>query len=103
MLKEISNREAQGIIEAGGTHYVLDVRTPAEYAEGHIPNVHFLNVQDPAFAEEVKNLPTDKPWLVYCRSGARSSSATRYMNQIGFDATNVQGGIMAWQGAVVQD
>ena len=101
-MKEIENAEAQNLIETGADYYVLDVRTPAEYAEGHIPNVLHIDVQSPAFPEKVAELAKDKPYLVYCRSGARSAAASKYMTSLGYDATNVKGGILAWKGEVVQ-
>lgn len=102
-MKEIANAEAQSLIESGADYYVLDVRTPGEYASSHIPNVMHLDVQSPDFADKVTELPKDKPYLVYCRSGARSAAATKYMTSIGYDATNVMGGIMAWKGEVVEE
>ena len=78
---------------------LLDVRTPEEYREGHIPTSHNVPLQDlerVAFVAE----DMDAPLFVYCHSGARSRQATLLLQQMGY--TNVQniGGITAYTGAV---
>ncbi len=82
---------------------LLDVRTPQEYAEGHIENAQLKNVFDnfDAVAEELaKKYGTDKPVLVYCRSGRRSMTAAQTLKEKGFKTIyNLQGGIIEWTSA----
>ncbi len=82
---------------------ILDVRSEAEFEDGHIPNAELLNIQDPhGFMEGLSQLDTSKSYFVYCRSGARSAQACMLMKQEGLDTTyNLIGGILEWKGAVV--
>lgn len=73
---------------------LLDVRTPDEYAEGHLAGSINVDVFDPAFLEAIQalDLPTDGPVYLYCRSGARSGQATAALRSLGHDgAVNVGG------------
>lgn len=76
---------------------ILDVRTPEEYASGHIPGAVNINVFDSDFMQKV-DAQTDKsrPVAVYCRSGKRSANAATQMSKAGYDVTNLKGGINAW-------
>ena len=78
---------------------LLDVRTPQEYAQGHIPGSKNIPLQTLHDAEAaVKDKGT--PLFVYCQSGARSSQAASLLKQMGYtNVTNI-GGIAAWRGKV---
>ena len=78
---------------------LLDVRTPQEYREGHIPgrkNVPLQQLDKISFVADNKNIPL----FVYCYSGSRSRQAASMLQHMGY--TNVQniGGIAAYQGKV---
>lgn len=80
---------------------LLDVRTPGEYREGHIPGATLIDVMGPAFATKVEELDKSKSYYVYCRSGGRSGSACAAMAKMGFEKLyNLSGGISAWTGPV---
>jgi len=74
----------QNDVSAGGQ--LLDVRTPAEYAEGHIEGASNWSVQR-IQAGELPAVAKDKPVYVYCQSGNRSSQATAALKAAGF--TNI--------------
>ena len=80
---------------------LLDVRTPEEYAEGHIEGSRNIPLQN---IERTESVIIDKstPLFVHCRSGARSSQATSILKRMGY--TNVEdiGGIMSYRGKVVK-
>lgn len=79
---------------------ILDVRTPAEWAQGIIPGAKKMNLHDPDFTTQLQALDMDRPVLVYCRSGARSENAMKLMVKMGFkEVYNLEGGILAWQSA----
>ncbi|KAB7745179.1 rhodanese-like domain-containing protein [Nostocoides sp. F2B08] len=79
---------------------ILDVRTPEEFAEGHIPGAVNIDVQAPDFASQVAALDPHVPYAVYCRSGNRSQVALDLMAQMGVtDAYHLGGGVGAWQQA----
>lgn len=76
---------------------VLDVRTPAEIAQGKIQGAMELDFTSPDFAQKVSQLDKSKTYLVYCRSGNRSGQACSMMQQQGFSKLyNLRGGMIAW-------
>ncbi len=77
---------------------LIDVREPDEWQEGHVAGARHIPLGDlPARLAEV---PRDRPVLLLCRSGNRSGRATALLREQGYDqATNVAGGITAWQRA----
>jgi phage shock protein E len=74
---------ATAALEAGAT--VIDVRTPDEYAAGHVDGAKMVNIQDPTFAAEIAELDPEVTYVVYCRSGNRSATAAEEMRAIGLD------------------
>lgn len=81
---------------------IIDVRTPGEVADGYIPGTkYFMDYNGGAFESEYKSLDTSKTYIVYCRSGKRSSSASNQMIQAGFKKVyNLEGGISNWTGDI---
>jgi rhodanese-related sulfurtransferase len=79
---------------------VLDVREQAEYAQSHILNARWLPLsQLEARAGEIEKFK-DKPLIVYCASGNRSSTAASVLTKRGFSrVVNLAGGFVAWQQA----
>lgn len=76
---------------------VVDVRTPAEFAEGHISRAVVADIQDASFGNVVAQLDRSATYLVYCHSGNRSGQATAFMAELGFTNVNdLDGGISAW-------
>ncbi|MCI0481161.1 MAG: rhodanese-like domain-containing protein [Candidatus Dadabacteria bacterium] len=102
-VKEIEAEEARVIIEEkkGSTEFViLDVRTAGEYSGGHIEGSTNIDVKSESFKEEVGKLDRSKTYLVHCRSGSRSETAVKIMEEIGFtDIYEMNGGILGWQDA----
>jgi len=82
---------------------VLDVRTEAEYKEGHLPNAILIDVNSPEFAEKIEQLDENKTYLIYCRSGKRSEKALKLMHQAGLPNTyHLKGGYLNWKGKTEQ-
>jgi rhodanese-related sulfurtransferase len=76
---------------------IIDVRTPEEYAEGHIENSVLINISADDFETEIGQLDRDGKYLVYCRSGGRSSRAVDIMQELGFlEVYELASGINAW-------
>ncbi len=79
---------------------ILDVRTPEEFAEGHIAGATVLDFYSASFADDLAQLDRSVPYLVYCHSGNRSGKATQAMQQLGFTTVyDVAGGVTAWEAA----
>ena len=76
---------------------VLDVRTPEEFAEGHLKDAKNLNFNDPAFAQNIQSLDKSKPVFVYCLAGGRSTKAAEMLAAQGFkEVYNMEDGYMKW-------
>lgn len=79
---------------------IVDVRTPQEFADGHLAGAVNIDVSSPDFAARLSALDPGAPYAVYCRSGNRSAAALAAMSQLGFSAAyHLGGGIGAWQEA----
>ena len=89
----------QGVEEYGGLEgaVLLDVRTPQEYREGHIPGSVNVPLQSLSTADQIP-AGKDAPLFVYCHSGARSSQAIRLLAGMGYTNTKNIGGIAAYTG-----
>lgn len=77
---------------------VLDVRTPAEFASGHLPRAQNIDIEGPDFAARIAALDKKATYTVYCHSGNRSATTLEQMAAADFThALDLAGGIIAWQ------
>jgi len=78
---------------------LVDVRTPSEFAEGHLVDALLIDVGNDSFMEEVtQQLDKSRPVAVYCRTGRRSGQAADKLASNGYEVVNLKGGISAWKG-----
>jgi rhodanese-related sulfurtransferase len=78
----------------------LDVRTPGEFAEGHIQGAQLIDFQSGNFENEIASLDKNVTYAVYCRSGSRSGEAVKVMHDAGFqNIFNLNGGVIDWANA----
>jgi rhodanese-related sulfurtransferase len=91
-MPEVSPSQAQELIASGAQ--LVDVRTNAEYAAGHIGGA--LNVPLADVQSEAAGLDREKPLVVYCRSGERSGLAADAFAASGWDAHSIEGGLLQW-------
>jgi len=76
---------------------ILDVRTPEEFASGHIQGAVNIDFNSGDFANEITRLNPSETYAVYCRSGSRSGQAASIMHKAGFhDVSNLNGGVIDW-------
>lgn len=79
---------------------LLDVRTQAEWDEGHLKGATLITVTEDGFLDKAKSqLDPKKPVLVYCRSGKRSATAAKQLRAAGFTVYDLDGGIITWKAA----
>ena len=99
--RQIDMDEAIAMMEAENDYIILDVRTPEEFSEKHIPGA--INVANETIgSEEIPELPDkDQLILVYCRSGNRSKQASEKLVALGYTNIIEFGGINDWPGEVV--
>jgi rhodanese-related sulfurtransferase len=78
---------------------LIDVRTPGEYDESHIPGSRNIDMYSPTFMQEIEQLDRKAPIYLYCRSGNRSGTVLSAMKQIGFEKVyHLAHGILDWNG-----
>jgi rhodanese-related sulfurtransferase len=87
-------------LKSSPTAILLDVRTPEEYAAGHLAQAKNIDWNGSNFEKQVASLNKSNPVFVYCLSGGRSASAASKMRSMGFKSvTELDGGMRKWQGA----
>jgi rhodanese-related sulfurtransferase len=87
-------------IKAAPKAVILDVRTPDEYASGHVANALNYELNGAKFAQQIASLDKSKPVFVYCLSGRRSASAANKMRADGFKMVyEMDGGMSGWRAA----
>jgi rhodanese-related sulfurtransferase len=78
-------------------HVLIDVRTAREFKSGHIPRAKNIALKD--IGAKLQEIPEDKPVILVCQTGGRSSAATRTLMQAGYEnVINLKGGTSRWQG-----
>ncbi len=99
---KITPAEYQARFGANADHVLIDVRTPEEFAAGHIPGA--VNISVDQLAQRLNEIPKDKPVVLYCRSGNRSSQAAQILERAGYAQIYDLGGIITWaqQGYPIQ-
>ena len=77
---------------------LIDVRTPGEYASGHLENSVNINFRASNFKDLIGELDKNQDVYVYCKVGGRSASAAKTMEDMGFNKIyDLKGGIMQWE------
>ena len=99
--RQISMDEAVAMLDEESDYIILDVRTPEEFAEKHIPDA--INIPNETIGtEEILDLPDKEQLiLVYCRSGNRSKQASEKLVRLGYTNIVEFGGINDWPGETV--
>jgi rhodanese-related sulfurtransferase len=93
--REVSRDEAQRLIEDGAQ--LVDVRADHEWEAGRIAGATHLPLAE--LAERTGELDSDRPVVLYCRGGTRSTMATDALADAGFDAAKLSEGIVGWSEA----
>ncbi len=90
--KEISRDEAQKLIDDGAQ--LIDVRADHEWEVGRIAGARHLPLQE--LATRAEEIDKDRPVILYCRGGTRSTMATEALAEAGYDAAKLGEGIVGW-------
>jgi rhodanese-related sulfurtransferase len=93
-VKDVDPTEARALIDAGWR--VIDVRTDAEWADGHLAGSHHVPMDQ--VVEEI-GAHLDHPLLVVCASGGRSARVAQYLAAQGAETANLDGGLHGWEAA----
>lgn len=95
-IERVDKETFESALESGD-YILFDVRTVEEYMDGHIEGAKSLNFLDDQFDKTISNLPKDKKYLIYCKSGGRSAKALQKMKDAGFKhVLELEGGYQNW-------
>ncbi|MBE0713387.1 MAG: rhodanese-like domain-containing protein [Candidatus Aminicenantes bacterium] len=99
-VEDVAAREAYDLMQKNLDNpdfVIIDVRTPGEYNDGHLKGAVNINLNSETFQEDIAKLDRIKTYLVYCRSGRRSSGAVSIMQQLEFEHIyHLARGIIEW-------
>lgn len=99
-LKDIDAGQAGELLKRQQKIVVLDVRTPEEFAEGHIDGAVNIDFNGDGFKEALGKLDKEAHYLMHCRSGGRSTAAKPAFTELGFNYIyHLDGGMLAWEKA----
>jgi rhodanese-related sulfurtransferase len=93
MTEELSPDRVAELVESGQAQ-VIDVREPYEHEAGHLAGDRHVELPD--LAAEAATLDRERPVVVYCRTGSRAATAVDALRASGWDAYNLEGGLVAW-------
>lgn len=97
--KSVSNDEFVSVLTDTSV-VCLDVRTPAEFSDGHLKGALNIDVRNPQFKTLVaESLPKKGVVAVYCRSGRRSKMAADILSQMGYEVIELNTGVLGWTAA----
>lgn len=97
-MKQITARELDSALKEGKMFNIIDVREAAEVATGKIPGA--INIPLGLLEFRMNELNKGEDYIIVCQSGGRSAMATQFLEQFGFNVTNMTGGMMAWTGEI---
>jgi rhodanese-related sulfurtransferase len=87
-------------LEALPNEQLIDVRTPAEYQTGHLPHSTLIDFKGEDFREKMAQLDKNKPVMVYCAAGGRSTATMTLLKEMGFrEVYELEGGFTRWRKA----
>lgn len=100
-MKEITAQELKQKLEADENINIIDVREDEEVAAGKIPQAKHIPLGE--VPNRVNELDKNQHYYLVCRSGGRSGQACSFLSQNGYNVTNVDGGMLGWEGDVEAD
>jgi len=94
MIQKYNCSFVQDILSEGGQ--LIDVRSPVEFSQGSLDGAINMPIENFQYLKD--DIDTDKPVLLYCRTGARSEMVKKYLDQLGFDHVHNIGGYQQFMG-----
>lgn len=97
-MEQLTTKEVETLLNEGKAVQLIDVREVDEVAAGKIKEA--INIPLGLIEFRMHELDKSKEYIIVCRSGARSGRATEFLTGQGFKATNMTGGMLAWEGPI---
>lgn len=101
--RKITAEDTKALIDGGDEVVIVDVRTQAEYDEGHIPSAILVSNETISDSQPDALPDLDAKLIVYCRTGVRSKAASEKLVRIGYTDINDMGGIRDWPYDTITD
>ncbi len=98
MMKELTAKEVEALVNEGKAIDIIDVREVDEVAAGKIPGA--VNIPLILVEFRMHELDKSKEYIMVCRSGGRSGRASQFLESQGFKVINMAGGMLNWEGKV---
>ncbi|MEW4282328.1 rhodanese-like domain-containing protein [Priestia koreensis] len=98
-MKRITAKDLEEKLNTEFNLNIIDVRETDEVAEGKIPGA--VNIPLGLIEFRMNELDKNKPYIMVCRSGGRSGRASQFLESHGYDVTNMDGGMLSWEGKTV--
>jgi len=96
LMKSMETTQLLELLDANEDLYIIDVREEDEVAHGMIPGAQHIALG--TIPERLEELDETKPYIIVCKAGGRSANACSYLEAQGFDVTNLEGGMLAYDG-----
>ncbi|MGB6408106.1 MAG: rhodanese-like domain-containing protein [Planococcus donghaensis] len=95
-MKTMTTQEVQELLESNQSINLIDVRETDEVAAGKIPGA--INIPLGTLESRMSELDKSQEYIMVCRSGGRSGQATSFLDSQGYNVTNMDGGMLNWNG-----
>ncbi|XRD25996.1 rhodanese-like domain-containing protein [Lysinibacillus fusiformis] len=95
-MKSMETTQLLELLDANEDLYIIDVREEDEVAHGMIPGAQHIALG--TIPERLEELDETKPYIIVCKAGGSSANACSYLEAQGFDVTNLEGGMLAYDG-----
>lgn len=95
-MKTMTTQEVQELLENNQSINLIDVRETDEVAAGKIPGA--INIPLGSLESRMSELDKSQEYIMVCRSGGRSGQATSFLDNQGYEVTNMDGGMLNWNG-----
>jgi len=96
-IQNVTAEEAKVLLSIDSAPPVIDLRTPEEFATGHLPGAVMIDFKSPDFKTELAKLDTSKEYLFHCKSGGRSTQSLDAWKELGFGKLHhLNKGMLSW-------
>ena len=93
-INQVDPIQVKTMIAQSPRPFLLDVRTPGEYKQGHVSGAELIPLNE--LPAKKSRIPTDRDVICICASGSRSSVAARQLSSLGYKVSNLRGGMSSW-------
>ncbi|MDB4313255.1 rhodanese-like domain-containing protein, partial [Akkermansiaceae bacterium] len=96
-VQDVTAEEAKALLSIDHAPQVIDIRTPEEFASGHLPGAIMIDFKSADFKTELAKLDRSKEYLFHCKSGGRSTQSIEAWKEFNFgEIYHLNGGILSW-------